>query len=152
MKNANKDTVINEVQLFDKDGYPDAIRVSLDDVLKFINANYSDLSAEVFYDDGDDYGSDHCVIIRGDYANIVIEKFYGGIHCQTDSLLMGIQPLLDRDGLEAKRLWIKNEKDSHKVGISSNYESRIKEYIDSKRKYLAGKELFTHVDQTPDFI
>jgi len=135
MKSANKDNTIN-----------------LDDVLKFINASYSDLSAEVFYDDGDDYGSVHCVIIKGEYAHIVIEKIYDSTQWQSYSLLMGIQPLLDRDGLEVKRLWIKNEKDSHKVGISSNYESRIKEYIDSKREYLVGKELFTHVDQTPDFI
>lgn len=136
--------------MFDESGELAAIHVSLTDVLAFINQAFPELEASVHFEDYDDYGCNHYIEIKGECANIVLKKVYGGMFCPSDYLrcFVDTRALRDASSRITHEFFIKEGKEIKEVDIGSDYANNIKEFINRAKCYLAGTSaLFFRVDK-----
>jgi len=144
-----KELTITETQLFNESGEPEAISVSLDELLNFIKKCFPNLDASVHYEDYDDYGCEHYIIIRGECADIQLKKDYGGLFYQEDNLVCSVilHSVRDKSTFITHSFYFKEGMEHGDVVICSDYVNQIKKYLNSTVKYLIGNStLFYRVD------
>ena len=138
---------IKEIPLFNKWGEQEAICVDLKEVLYFIRSLDSSLTASLHYDDYDEYGCDHYILVKGACADIKLKKEYGGMFCPADYLTFSLDLHYIRDINTNLTHYFKLIGDDVDEIISKNYEKKIKDLIKSNKKYLsASTELFKRID------
>jgi len=144
-----KESIIKEIPLYDELGDFAAIRASLEDICKFINQEFAYLSTSIHYEDDDDYGCEHYLLIKGECADIQLKKDYGGMFCPNDALSCSVLPhsVRDKSTNITHQFSFKEGKEPKYIGIGSEYAVKIREYITSHKQYLVGTpELFYRVD------
>jgi len=139
--------VLEEKILVDSWGEPAAIRVDLNDVVKFIKKMDERLTATAEFEDYDEYGCEHYVRVSGECADIILKKDYGGIYCPGDSLVCSVQPhtFKNRKGNPESSFELKTP--VLDVDIGRDYADRIRNYLNQHKQYLnADNRLFVRTD------
>ena len=139
---------MQEVTLYDDQGEPSAVAVSLEDVKKFLLTLDKDLDISIEYQDYDDYGCDHFLTINGACANLVIRKNYGGMYFPANSLECGVELKAIRDNTTFLCAEYGFKHDAPKtVVISDNYTEKLKAFFEHHRCYLsASSEIFSRTE------
>lgn len=131
MKNEIKETV-----LFDETNTQAAINVSLKDVAAFIQKLFSGLDVTVHYNDYDDYGCEHYVLIKGICADIKLEKHYGGAYSPDDYIVGSISSHFYRDNSSRISHQFNTKESVEELVIRNDYTNLIKQFVSSSLPYL----------------
>ncbi|RMG71284.1 MAG: hypothetical protein D6711_15615 [Chloroflexi bacterium] len=78
---------MKETKLYNGYGEQEATSVKLKDVKGFIEENFPGWNPSIHFEDNDDYGVKHYILIQGvGDTQLTINKDYGGMFCPTDRL------------------------------------------------------------------
>lgn len=155
--------MLKETKLYNEFGEPEALSVNLNDVAELIRKLIPNSDVSVHYDDYDDYGCEHYILVKGECANLKLQKDYGGMYCPTNGLVCTVNTKQIKDlestfkykhsgvyggyatSNHSSNFHIKNKLED--CSIYSKYEQRITEWINSVSAYLkADSTLFYRTD------
>ena len=140
---------MKETILYGHDDEPEAISVDLEDVKTLLIGIDPSLSIQINYDDYDDYGVEHFLTIKGECADLVFKKDYGGMYCQTNCLECFVQPHSIRGNTSFLSAYFDFLGEAPRsVTISADYETTVSAFFESHKKYLKGDNtLFSRTEQ-----
>ena len=140
---------MKETVLYNEWQEPEALSVTLEDVRDHLLSLQSDLKIDINYDDYDDYGCEHYLVICGECADLVFKKDYGGMYSPSDCLVCSVQnnSIRDESTFLATTFSFKND-EPQEVTIGKNYAERITKFFDENKKYLNGSsDLFRRTER-----
>lgn len=152
---------MKETALFDSWGSQCATSVRLEDVAELARAICTDAKVSVHYEDYDEYGCEHYVLIDGACGYLQIQKNYGGMFFPADYLDCSVGTKHGEDKSSEvcyeyrrgsvvtshHRYEYRLKKDVEAVSIGRDYEASLRGWIGAHKKYLeASPELFQRVD------
>jgi hypothetical protein len=126
---------IKEPQMLNDWNEPTGVRISLEDVDNFIISKklFTDCytriwdRTEIIFEDDDDYGYEHYLEIKGEFASIKFNYKYGNCESGADSLKCTIEP--------KNNLCIKTG-DIKAVTLYKDYEKNITKFMKENAKYI----------------
>jgi hypothetical protein len=156
-------TDIKQTTLYDEFGDEAAQDFTLEDIAAFAALRLDRADIEVIYEDYDDYGVEHYVLIPGICADLVLKKDYGGMYSPTRGLVCSIQTKAGVDvstrfeyphpcvvggvAHTENSYWFHLKNKAEQEAYYGDYEEHIGNWLDCNAKYLEPDEtLFYRVD------
>ncbi len=135
--------MIKEKKLYDQFGDHVAMSVNLNDVHAFIQHNWPQLRTTIHFNNYDEYGVEHYILINGACADIKLEKNYGGMFIGQDYIECHII-IHDEYNFTGKAPASK--------AIGEQYTRQITEFINAHLHYLHKNGLFTKNKKQDDLL